>query len=49
MPNRLPPLNAFYLVCRDEQLGNGRISQFHQWVLNTIAVEEDDINDGELG
>ncbi|WOH38747.1 transcriptional regulator GcvA [Thalassotalea fonticola] len=40
--------DAFYIVCRDEQLDTGRISQFRQWVLNTIADEEDAIDNGEL-
>ncbi|WNC67211.1 transcriptional regulator GcvA [Thalassotalea nanhaiensis] len=41
--------DAFYIVCRDEQLDTGRINQFRQWVLNTIAVEESDIENGEIG
>lgn len=38
--------NAFYLVCRDEQLETSKIAQFRQWVLNTLRQEEEYIDNG---
>lgn len=33
--------NAFYLVCREHQLELGKIAAFRDWVLETVAEEEE--------
>ncbi len=32
--------NAFYVVCRENQVDIGKISAFRDWVLDTVALEE---------
>lgn len=33
--------NAFYIVCRNSQLDIGKIASFRQWVLDTVAAENE--------
>lgn len=33
--------NAFYIVCREHQMEVGKIASFRQWVLDTVAAEEE--------
>jgi LysR family glycine cleavage system transcriptional activator len=33
--------SSFYIVCREEQMGLGKIASFREWVLNTVRSEED--------
>ncbi|GHE85181.1 transcriptional regulator GcvA [Thalassotalea profundi] len=33
--------NAFYIVCREHQMEVGKIAAFRQWVLDTVAAEEE--------
>lgn len=40
--------NSFYIVCRENQLDVGKISAFRDWVLNTVASEQDEIEDGRI-
>ncbi|GAA5130651.1 transcriptional regulator GcvA [Thalassotalea piscium] len=39
--HRLVSKNAFYIVCREHQLEVGKIASFRQWVLDTVAAEEE--------
>ena len=34
--------NAYYIVCREHQLDIGKIAAFRDWVLDTVAEEQDD-------
>ena len=34
--------NAYYIVCREHQLDIGKIAAFRNWVLDTVAEEQDD-------
>lgn len=34
--------NAFYIVCRETQIDVGKISAFKDWVLETVAKEQDE-------
>lgn len=47
-PQVLVNQDAFYLVCRDEQLETAKISQFRSWVLDTVMREEEFIDNGEI-
>lgn len=40
--------NGYYFVCRESQLEIGKIAAFRDWVLSTIAIEQEDITDGQL-
>ena len=33
--------NSYYIVCREQQLELGKISAFREWVLNTVADEQE--------
>jgi LysR family glycine cleavage system transcriptional activator len=40
--------NGYYFVCRESQLEIGKIAAFRDWVLSTIAIEQENIADGQL-
>ena len=37
--------NAYYVVCRERQVDLGKIAAFRDWVLDTVAQEQEDLND----
>jgi len=37
--------NAYYVVCRERQVDLGKIAAFREWVLDTVAQEQDELND----
>ncbi len=37
--------NAFYIVCREHQVDNGKIAAFREWVLETVEQEQDESDD----
>lgn len=39
--HRLISKNAFYIVCREHQMDVGKISAFREWMLTTVAQEEE--------
>ncbi|MGB1198745.1 MAG: transcriptional regulator GcvA [Thalassotalea sp.] len=39
--HRLISKNAFYIVCREHQMDVGKISAFREWMLATVAQEEE--------
>ncbi len=43
--NVLTSKNAFYIVCREKQLDIGKISAFREWVLDTVAQEQQEMDD----
>ena len=40
--------NAFYLVCREHQADVGKIQAFRDWVLNTVSLEEENVEYEEI-
>jgi LysR family glycine cleavage system transcriptional activator len=40
--------NSFYLVTREKQADIGKVDAFSQWVLNTVAEEQQNIEDGHF-
>ena len=40
--NVLVSKNAFYIVCREQQMDIGKIAAFRDWVLDTVEIEQDD-------
>ena len=40
--------DAFYIVCRENQLDMGRIAPFREWVLTTVNTEADNIDEEVL-
>ncbi|MBA6252180.1 transcriptional regulator GcvA [Colwellia sp. MB3u-55] len=37
--------NAYYVVCRDRQVDLGKIAAFREWVLDTVAQDQEELND----
>ncbi|AOW78195.1 transcriptional regulator [Colwellia sp. PAMC 20917] len=37
--------NAYYVVCRDRQVDLGKIAAFREWVLDTVAQDQEKLND----
>lgn len=37
--------NAYYVVCRERQVDIGKISAFREWVLDTVADEQEELDD----
>jgi len=37
--------NAYYVVCRERQVDLGKIAAFREWVLDTVAQEQEELND----
>lgn len=37
--------NAFYIVCRENQVDVGKIAAFREWVLDTVAEEQEEESD----
>jgi LysR family glycine cleavage system transcriptional activator len=37
--------NAYYVVCRDQQVDLGKIAAFREWVLDTVAQDQEELND----
>lgn len=40
--------SAYYVVCRENQADVGKIAAFRQWILDTVAGEQENIEDGSL-
>ena len=40
--------NSFYLVCRENQLDIGKIAAFRDWVLDTVEMEQDELEFGQI-
>ena len=43
--HRLLSKNAFYIVCREHQVDVGKIEAFREWVLDTVALEQEEIDE----
>jgi LysR family glycine cleavage system transcriptional activator len=41
--------NAYFIVCRENQQDNHKISAFRQWMLDMVAAEQEQITDGQIG
>jgi LysR family glycine cleavage system transcriptional activator len=39
--------NSYYIVCREQQLDIGKIAAFREWVLTTVANEQETISEKE--
>jgi len=39
--------NAFYIVCREHQVDVGKIEAFREWVLDTVAIEQEEMDEGQ--
>ena len=40
--------NSYYIVCREQQVDIGKISAFREWVLETVANEQESTTQGQL-
>lgn len=40
--------NSYYIVCREQQLEMGKIAAFREWVLQTVADEQNIIDEGQV-
>jgi LysR family glycine cleavage system transcriptional activator len=45
-PEVLESKNSYYIVCRERQLELGKISAFWNWVLDTVADEQEQLEEG---
>jgi LysR family glycine cleavage system transcriptional activator len=43
--HKLLSKNAFYIVCRESQVDVGKISAFREWVLDTVASEQSQLEE----
>lgn len=41
--------NAYFIVCRESQQDNPKISAFREWMLDMVAAEQEQITDGQIG
>lgn len=40
--------NSYYIVCREQQLEIGKIAAFREWVLKTVADEQELLEEGQI-